>query len=123
LVFMGFNITFLPQFVLGYLGMPRRYYNYEPRYQGLHQLSTLGSWILAVGLLLTFTYLFITLFKRKNAPANPWGARGLEWTIPSSPPVENFVKYPVVFEPYPYGKEFDLKYAKLFHLTEGEAHV
>jgi len=122
LVFMGFNITFLPQFVLGYLGMPRRYYNYEPRYQGLHQLSTLGSWILASGLILTFSYLLVSLWRGKKAPANPWNARGLEWMIPSPPPVENFTTEPVIFDAYPYGEEYDHKYPNLFPASGG-THV
>jgi len=120
LVFMGFNTTFLPQFVLGYLGMPRRYYNYAPRYQPLHQLSTVGAWILGAGLLLTFGYLLVTLFKPKNAPANPWGARSLEWAIPSPPPLENFKNDPIITDPYPYGEEYDAKgIGKIY----GESHV
>ena len=103
LVFLGFNLTFLPQFVLGYLGMPRRYYNYEPRYQPLHIMSTIGSWILASGILLTFGYLLWAIKHGRKAAANPWGAKSLEWQIPSPPPTENFLTPPVITDPYPYG--------------------
>jgi cytochrome c oxidase subunit I len=103
LVFIGFNVTFLPQFVLGYLGMPRRYYNYAPRFQPLHQLSTVGSWIVSAGLFLTFGYLFWAIKYGKKAGANPWNAKSLEWTIASPPPTENFISDPVITEPYPYG--------------------
>ena len=99
--------------------MPRRYYNYEPRFQPLHILSTVGSWCVASGIILTFTYLMLTLRKKKDAPPNPWGARGLEWTIPSPPPLENFVTEPVITDPYPYGEEYDHKYKDLY----GGAHV
>jgi cytochrome c oxidase subunit 1 len=107
LVFIGFNLTFLPQFVLGYLGMPRRYYNYAPRYQPLHIMSTMGAYLLGASLLFTFAYLLWTFRKPKDAPANPWGARSLEWSIPSPPPIENFTHDPIITEAYPYGEEFD----------------
>jgi cytochrome c oxidase subunit 1 len=104
-IFIGFNVTFLAQFALGYLGMPRRYYNYEPRYQPLNIVSTAGSWFIGVGFLLTFGYLLWSLYRGKKAPANPWGAKSLEWTIPSPPPVENFTTDPVIEPPYNYGGE------------------
>ena len=99
LVFVGFNLTFFPQFVLGYMGMPRRYYAYPEEWQALNVLSTAGASVLGLGYLLTFCYLVWSLFKGKPAPANPWGAKGLEWETPSPPPTFNFDADPVVTEP------------------------
>jgi cytochrome c oxidase subunit 1 len=99
LVFVGFNFTFFPQFVLGYLGMPRRYYAYPDEFQVLNVMSTLGASVLGLGYTLTFCYLVWSLFKGKPAPANPWGAKGLEWETTSPPPTFNFDKDPVVTEP------------------------
>jgi cytochrome c oxidase subunit 1 len=96
--FVGFNLTFFPQFILGYLGMPRRYYSYVDEFQVWNVLSTAGATILGVGYVLPMVY-FVWAFKYgKVAPANPWGAKGLEWTIPSPPPTENFEVTPVVTE-------------------------
>ena len=80
LVFVGFNLTFFPQFMLGYMGMPRRYHAYPDELQVLNVLSTAGASVLALGYLLPAFYLTYSLFKGKAAPANPWGATGLEWT-------------------------------------------
>ena len=99
LVFVGFNLTFFPQFVLGYMGMPRRYHSYPDEWQVLNVLSTAGATVLGLGYTLTFCYLVWSLFKGKTAPANPWGAKGLEWETPSPPPTFNFDKDPVVTEP------------------------
>jgi len=101
LVFVGFNFTFFPQFLLGYLGMPRRYHAYpaEPIWQVLNVLSSAGASILALGYLLPAFYFTYSLFKGKAAPANPWGATGLEWQVPSPPPTFNFDEDPVVNEP------------------------
>jgi cytochrome c oxidase subunit 1 len=101
LVFVGFNLTFFPQFLLGYLGMPRRYASYPPEFQVLNVLSTAGATILGIGYLLPFTYFFWSLKYGQRASANPWGATGLEWTTSSPPPTENFLTPPVVTtEPY-----------------------
>jgi cytochrome c oxidase subunit I len=103
IIFVGFFLTFLPQFVLGYLGMPRRYHSYPPEYQVLNVLSSAGASILAVGYLLPFTYLIYSLFYGKPAGPNPWGATGLEWQTPSPPPKHNFDHIPVVTcGPYEY---------------------
>ncbi len=103
LVFVGFNATFLPQFLLGSRGMPRRYYNYLPQFQPLHVASTLGSWILALGFLIMAAYLIASLRKPLNAPPNPWRALGLEWKTASPPPTHNFDSVPVVTGgPYEY---------------------
>lgn len=99
IVFLGFNFTFFPQFILGYLGMPRRYHVYPEEFQVLHVLSTAGASILAVGYLLPLVYLGWSLVYGKRAPANPWGATGLEWKVASPPPTENFHETPVVTEP------------------------
>ena len=99
LVFVGFNLTFFPQFVLGYMGMPRRYHAYPEEWQVLNVLSTAGASVLGLGYTLTFCYLVWSLFKGKTAPANPWGAKGLEWETSSPPPTFNFDADPVVTEP------------------------
>ena len=99
IIFIGFNLTFFPQFILGYLGMPRRYHHYPPEFEVLNVLSSAGSTILAVGYLLPLAYLTWSLVRGAHAPANPWGATGLEWQTPSPPPTENFAETPVVTEP------------------------
>jgi cytochrome c oxidase subunit 1 len=102
-MFIGFNLTFFPQFVLGYLGMPRRYHAYPPEFQIYNVLSTAGASILAVGYLLPLVYLLWSLKWGRHAPANPWRATGLEWKTSSPPPVHNFEETPVVNEgPYDY---------------------
>jgi len=95
-VFVGLNVTFFPQFILGSRGMPRRYYNYLPEFQPLHQLSTLGAYVLGLGFLMTAVSLIRSLMKKPDAPANPWGSRTLEWTISSPPPYYNFKTPPLV---------------------------
>jgi cytochrome c oxidase subunit I len=95
-VFLGFNLTFFPQFVLGYLGMPRRYAAYPPEFQYLHILSTAGATILGVGYLMPLLYLTWSWHFGAIAPANPWRATGLEWQTPSPPPKHNFETTPVV---------------------------
>jgi cytochrome c oxidase subunit 1 len=106
IIFVGFFLTFLPQFVLGYLGMPRRYHAYAPEYQVLNVMSSAGASILAVGYLLPFTYLLYSLVYGKPAGPNPWGATGLEWQTPSPPPTHNFAETPVVTcGPYEYSLE------------------
>jgi cytochrome c oxidase subunit 1 len=99
IIFVGFNLTFFPQFVVGYLGMPRRYHEYDPQYQVLNVLSSAGASILGVGYLLPFAYLSWSLRYAKEAGRNPWGASGLEWTTPSPPPTDNFDETPVVTGP------------------------
>jgi cytochrome c oxidase subunit 1 len=106
IVFFGFNLTFFPQFLLGYAGMPRRYHTYPERYQVLHVLSSAGASILAVGYLLPLGYLIWSLFRGERANPNPWRATGLEWTTPSPPPSHNFAQTPVVTEEaYAYADE------------------
>ena len=97
LVFIGFNLTFFPQLVLGSRGMPRRYANYADRFAGLHQLSTYGSQILGAGLFLILGYALWSLAYGEKAPANPWGATTLEWTNTTAVPIHhNFERTPLV---------------------------
>ncbi len=106
LVFAGFNLTFFPQFVLGYLGMPRRYHAYPPEFQVLNVMSTAGASILGVGYLIPMIYFIWSLRHGEIAGPNPWRATGLEWTTPSPPPTHNFDVTPVVTEEaYNYSKE------------------
>ncbi|HLR25653.1 MAG TPA: cytochrome c oxidase subunit I [Fodinibius sp.] len=108
IIFLGFNVTFLPQFVMGSLGMPRRYFNYIEEFQTFHQVSTIGSYILGIGFVLVFYYLVKSLFSGKKASANPWGSRALEWQVSSPPPLHNFHHTPVVINgPYEYHKPMD----------------
>jgi cytochrome c oxidase subunit 1 len=105
-LFVGFNLTFFPQFLLGYLGMPRRYYAYPDEFQVLNVMSSAGASILGLGYLIPMIYLIWSIRYGKQAPANPWGAKGLEWETPSPPPTENFEQTPVVTEePYVYSHE------------------
>jgi len=102
-VFLGFNLTFFPQFIMGYLGMPRRYHAYPPEFQIYHVLSTAGASVLAVGYLIPAIYFVWAMRYGKPAPDNPWGATGLEWQTTSPPPPENFEITPVVtHEAYDY---------------------
>ena len=98
LVFAGFNLTFGPQFILGYLGMPRRYAVYPPEFQVLNVLSSAGASILAFGYLIPLVYLTWSARYGPVAGPNPWGAKGLEWTTASPPPTENFEVTPIVTE-------------------------
>ncbi|HXC52118.1 MAG TPA: cbb3-type cytochrome c oxidase subunit I [Candidatus Limnocylindrales bacterium] len=105
IVFVGFNLTFFPQFVLGYMGMPRRYWDYShsPEFQVLNVLSTAGATILAVGYLLPMVYFLWSMRYGKPAPANPWNASGLEWMTQSPPTTFNFDETPqVTWEAYDY---------------------
>jgi cytochrome c oxidase subunit 1 len=105
-LFIGFNLTFFPQFILGYLGMPRRYHAYPEEFQVLNVMSSAGASILGVGYLVPMIYLIWSMRYGKPAPANPWGAAGLEWKTPSPPPTFNFDTTPVVTEePYIYSHE------------------
>jgi cytochrome c oxidase subunit I len=119
LTYVGFNLTFFPQFVLGYLGMPRRWYRYPPEWQSWNLLSSAGASILAVAYALPLLYLAWSLFWGRKANANPWRATGLEWTTPSPPPQHNFERTPVVVAaPYCYEPEHDS-----FVTQEGDHHA
>lgn len=102
-IFIGFNVTFFPQFILGAMGMPRRYFDYLPAYESLNKISTFGSWLIGIGFLFGLYTIINCITKGEKAPANPWGAKTLEWTIPSPPPHHNFDVEPVVTAgPYEY---------------------
>ena len=117
IVFIGFNLTFFPQFIIGSRGMPRRYYDYEkmmppqgnhPDFHSGHWLSTMGAYLISAGFVLMAIYLLYSLFAGRRAPSNPWGGAGLEWQTTSPPPVENFAETPVAGDPYDYSvNEYD----------------
>jgi cytochrome c oxidase subunit 1 len=108
IIFVGFNLTFFPQFVLGYLGMPRRYAMYPPEFQTLNILSTAGTTALGLGYVLPLIYLGWSFFRGERAGPNPWGATGLEWTTASPPPTHNFPDVPVVTsDAYDYSRPLD----------------
>ncbi len=103
LVFVGFNMTFFTQFIMGTHGMPRRYWTYPDTFTRLHGFSSVGAYVLGLGILIMMIYLIHSLFKGKPAPANPWGALTLEWQTSSPPPTANFDKDPIVTHgPYDY---------------------
>ena len=105
IIFVGFNLTFFPQFILGYLGMPRRYHAYPAELQPLNVLSTAGASILGIGYLIPMIYFIWSLKYGERAGSNPWRAKGLEWTIPSPPTTFNFDVTPIVTEEaYAYGE-------------------
>jgi len=95
-LFIGFNTLYFSMFILGYHGMPRRYFDYPPQYFTGHLISTIGSWITATGLIIIFSNLVRSVFKGPKAPANPWQGWTLEWQTPSPPPAENFARLPVI---------------------------
>ena len=110
LIFVGFNVTFLTQFVLGSQGMPRRYYDYLPKYTPLHQMSSFGAWLLGATFLMMTIYFIQSLRSGAKAPDNPWGSMGFEWRTPSPPPVENYETLPdLSLGPYDYGKVYGHK--------------
>jgi cytochrome c oxidase subunit 1 len=109
IVFIGFNLTFFPQFILGYMGMPRRYHAYPDEFQVFNVFSTAGASILAIGLFLPLFYLTYSLFRGKPAGDNPWLLPGLEWRTTSPPPTENFIETPIVtWEAYEFSEESGL---------------
>lgn len=108
LIFVGFNVTFLPQFVMGAQGMPRRYFNYIEQFQPFHQVSTVGAYMLGLGFFIVFVYMVKSIFSGEKAPANPWGSRGLEFQVSSPVPAHNFNHIPVIVHgPYDYHKPMD----------------
>ncbi len=102
---VGFNTLYFPFLIMGYLGMPRRYYDYLPQFQVFHIISTVGSWIVVSGLIVMFVNLIVSIRRGPRAPADPWGGQTLEWTVPSPPPLENFHEIPTITTgPYDYSK-------------------
>jgi cytochrome c oxidase subunit 1 len=109
LVFVGFNLTFFTQFVMGSRGMPRRYFYYPEQFTAWHVASTIGSYVMAAGFFLTAIYLIHSLFKGAKAPQNPWGGVTLEWQAESPPVHYNFEgDPPKVGDPYDFDQiEYD----------------
>ncbi|MFZ3229064.1 MAG: cytochrome c oxidase subunit I [Pseudobdellovibrio sp.] len=102
-IFIGFNVTFFPQFILGAKGMPRRYFDYVPEFEQLNRISTVGSWLIAIGFIIGLVTIIQGIRKGAKAPDNPWGSKTLEWTTSSPPPHDNFTHEPVVTAgPYEY---------------------
>jgi len=102
-LFLGFNTLYFPMFILGWQGMPRRYYDYLPKFQGLNVVSTIGSWILVIGLIIIFSNLIRSIRRGREAGPNPWAGTTLEWQTSSPPPEENFEEIPqVTAGPYSY---------------------
>lgn len=103
LIFIGFNVTFFPQFILGALGMPRRYFDYLPAYEGLNKISTIGAYTIGTGFTIALFVIIHAIFKGEKASDNPWGGKTLEWQTVSPPPHENFHFQPsVTAGPYEY---------------------
>jgi len=102
-VFIGFNVTFVAQFIMGSRGMPRRYYDYLPEFEIFHKTSTIGSWILGFGFLTMAVMFVMSLKSGKKSTRNPWGSAALEWQTATPPPLANFVKVPTLTRgPYDY---------------------
>jgi cytochrome c oxidase subunit 1 len=105
-IFIGFNMLYFSMLVLGYMGMPRRYFTHLPQYHTAHVIATIGSFILALGLVLFFANLVVALFKGKKADRDPWGGVTLEWQIPTPPPAQNFAEIPKITDrPYVFNPE------------------
>jgi len=104
LIFLGFNVTFMIQFYLGQVGMPRRYYDYLPQFTTGNIISSIGSWMIGLGFIIMTVYLTYSLLKGEKAPDNPWASKSLEWETATPPTLHNFEKTPVVtHDPYEYG--------------------
>ncbi len=103
-VFIGFNLTFLPQFVMGSRGMARRYFDYDPEFTLYHQISTVGAFFMGITLVVSFANLVMSFFGGRRAPRNPWGGTTMEWQAPSPPPLYNFYEHeqPVLYDIYDY---------------------
>ncbi len=129
IIFIGFNMTFFPQFIMGAQGMPRRYFNYIEQFQTFHQFSTVGAYLMGLGFFIMAGYLLHSLLRGKPAPSNPWGSRALEWQTSSPPSLHNFDYTPVIINgPYDYHKpmsEFQLGIASSHngHHTEGPVKI
>jgi len=106
ILFVGFNLLYFPMFILGMMGMPRRYYDYPPEFTFWNVVSTVGSWILATGIILMVVNLIRGIRSGEKAPSNPWNSLSLEWQTASPPITENFEEIPVITdEPYQYQKQ------------------
>ena len=103
LVFIGFNLTFFPQFIMGSHGSPRRWATYPIEFQPYHRMSTIGAYIMATGFFMVGSNWFFAALWGRKAAANPWGGNSLEWQTPSPPPFDNFAVPPVADDPYNLG--------------------
>jgi cytochrome c oxidase subunit 1 len=104
MTFIGLNLTFLPMHELGLLGMNRRVALYDPQFQDLNVVATIGSYILALSTIPLVINLVWSWAKGKEAGRNPWRALTLEWQTSSPPAIENFLEEPVLWAgPYDYG--------------------
>lgn len=121
ILFIGFNMTFLPQFVMGAQGMPRRYYNYIDQFQTLHQFSTIGAYTLGIGFLIIAFYLVHSLVRGKKASSNPWNSRALEWMTTSPPAKHNFDYTPVIIHG-PYDYQYPISEFQLGIATDSNGH-
>jgi cytochrome c oxidase subunit I len=122
-VFVGFNLTFFPQFLAGYMGMPRRYHVYAPEFQVLNVMSTAGASILGVGMLIPMIYFIWSMRYGRIAAANPWRLPGLEWRTQSPPPTENFEVTPVVtWEAYEFAPPEELEVVGKFEAQDQPDH-
>ena len=111
LFFIAFNTLYFPKFILGYMGMPRRYYDYLPQFAPLQLVSTIGSWLMLITIILIIYNLVHSLYKGKIASDNPWGGVTLEWHTSTPPPLENFAEVPVVtHEPYDFSQLKEMKH-------------
>ncbi|MFC2133735.1 cytochrome c oxidase subunit I [Bacteroidota bacterium] len=112
LFFVAFNVLYFPKFIMGYMGMPRRYYDYLPEFEPLQIVSTIGSWLMGITLIIVFGNLIHALFKGKKSVPNPWGGVTLEWHTQSPPPLENFDVIPTVkHEPYDFSQLKEMNYS------------
>jgi cytochrome c oxidase subunit 1 len=102
LLFVGFNLTYFPMFIVGLMGMPRRYYDYLPEFHEMNMLSTFGSWIMITGLIVMIVNLVVSRQRGEQAPDNPWNGITLDWQTSSPPPLHNFDKMPQIPEGGPY---------------------
>jgi cytochrome c oxidase subunit 1 len=105
LVFAGFNLTFFPQFVMGSRGMPRRYASYDPEFLPFHQLSTVGAFVLGIGILISFVVLVYAAFRGPRCGSNPFKAASLEWQSSSPPDFHNFIHKPILNDPYDFDSQ------------------
>ena len=111
LYFIAFNMLYFPKFILGYMGMPRRYFDYLPEFTTLQEISTVGSWLMAITIIIILTNLIHAGLKGKKASANPWGGVTLEWQTTSPPPLHNFNRHVEVnHEPYDFSQLKELEY-------------
>jgi cytochrome c oxidase subunit 1 len=106
IMFIGFNLFYFPMLILGWQGMPRRYYDYLPRFSDLQLLASIGAFIMVTGLSMMIGNLVRSVFKGEKAPSNPWGGATLEWTLPSPPPAKDFIEIPTITKgPYDFGNK------------------